>query len=111
MTCKEFIVQYALGCMSDDELKDIVYRCKDERILDILSKDKNLIIRCLVARKTTSKEILDRLSKDDDFKVRWYISENENVPIKILSYLSKDKEFIVSANAKVQARYVYNKIL
>jgi len=75
MPYKEFVIQYSLGSLSLDTLKQIACESKNKRILNILSKDKDNIIRRNVAyNKNTPKEILNILSKDDDIIVRIYVA-------------------------------------
>ena len=66
MTIKEFKIQYALGTLDRDYLYE------------------------LACSKSTSKEVLKILSKDEDSNVRYGVARNPNIPIEILKILSKD---------------------
>ncbi len=78
MTIKEISVQLALGTLP-----------------------KN--IRKRVAKNTnTPIDMLEVLSKDEFWYVRYYVAGNTNTHIKILTMLSKDKDSGVRYTAKQQ---------
>jgi hypothetical protein len=78
MTVKEFEIQYALGSLSDDMKKELAYT------------------------KRTPKEILTKLSEDEDNNVRYWVANNPNTPIEALTILSKDKDY------SIRYRVAYN---
>ena len=68
MTTKEFEIQYALGSLTDDMLRE------------------------LTRNSSTSKKILTILSTDETWYIRYWIAFNSNTPKKILTKLSTDKD-------------------
>ncbi len=48
-----------------------------------------------LAQTTTDPEVLDELSKDEDFYVRWDVAENPNTTSETLDYLSKDEYWYI----------------
>ena len=68
MTIKEFEIQEALGSLTD-EMK--------------VRLAKNL---------NTPKEILTKLSTDENSDVRYRVAENPNTPKEVLTILSTDKD-------------------
>ena len=71
MTIEEFLIQYALGSLTDKmicEIADDINAPKE--ILAILSTDKDRFVRCWVAHNpNTPKEVLEKLSTDKDNEV------------------------------------------
>ncbi len=62
----------------------------DPAILDELSKDENYYVRYEVAyNRNTTPETLDFLSKDEDCLVRCYVAENPNTTSETLKEMSK----------------------
>ena len=61
------------------------------KMLDELSRDGSLSIRCFVAEnEDASAETLDRLSKDEDSIVRHCVESNKNTSTEIYN-LTRDK--------------------
>ena len=68
----------------------------DGYMLDMLSRDKDVVVRCNVARnRNVSVEILERLSRDKDAGVRYNVAGSRNVSVEILERLSRDKDVLV----------------
>jgi len=68
----------------------------DPEILDELSRDKYYIVRFYVARNlNTTPEILDYLSKDEYWWVRYRVARNLNTSPETLDYMSRDKDSTV----------------
>jgi 3-methyladenine DNA glycosylase AlkC len=68
---------------------DLAQTTTDPKILDELSKDKNFYVRYRVAQNlNTIPETLDYLSKDEDFCVRWNVAKNLNTSPEILKQMS-----------------------
>jgi hypothetical protein len=64
----------------------------DPVILDELSRDEDWLVRFRVAlNPNTTPEILDYLSKDEDWLVRICVAKNFNTTPETLDYLSRDK--------------------
>ena len=64
--------------------------CSKE-LLEALSKDENWIVRCNIATNINSSiDILDRLSKDIDHSVRYYATQNTNTSNETLKELLND---------------------
>ena len=71
----------------------IVKELNITEILEILSKDENSGVRCVVTEnQNTSSEILEILSKDKDVYVRYAVAKNQSISIEILKILSGDKD-------------------
>ncbi len=82
MTIKEIKIQLALGTLSkEDKIKLADGRKVSKKILTMLSKDKDYIVRSWVAwNPNTPVEVLKELSKDKDEYVRQYVARNPNTP-------------------------------
>lgn len=77
MTYKEFKIQYALGTL---DLYELALYSKNKRILTILSKNPNVLIRCIVASNlSTPIKILGLLRKDENGWVRDHTCNNLKV--------------------------------
>ena len=62
-------------------------------LLELLSKDNNLVVRDAVARNiNTPPHVLEALSKDDEREVILSVVKNKNIPVSALEKLSKDGE-------------------
>ena len=48
-----------------------------------------------LAQTTTDPEILDELSRDEDWMVRWRVAYNSNTSPETLDYLSRGQDFVV----------------
>jgi hypothetical protein len=71
----------------------------DPVILDELSKNANYLVRWDVAlNSNTSPETLDYLSKDEVHYVRCNVASNLNTSPETLDYLSRDKHWWVRCN-------------
>ena len=71
---------------------DLAKTTTNPKILDELSKDEDWGVRWGVAvNSNTSPETLDYLSRDEDYNVRYRVARNLNTTSEILDYLSKDK--------------------
>ena len=69
---------------------------KDPDVLDELSWDEDWCVRWYVAsNRNTKPETLDVLSRDENSYVRRYVAENPNTSPEILDTLSQDKDSIV----------------
>ena len=78
MTIKELEIQLALGSLPRDDKVDLAYEFGTPiKILAILSKDKDRMVRYFVAKNiNTPKEILIILSKDKYWDTRHYARKN-----------------------------------
>ena len=71
MTTKEFKMQYALGSMSQAMRREMAENSTSKEILEILSKDKSAGVRYwVVLNSNVTKDILKNLSKDKEYHVR-----------------------------------------
>jgi hypothetical protein len=78
---------------------------KDPHILETLSRDEDWLVRYWVAgNPNTPIPILQTLSRDEHWNVRCWVAGNPNTPIPILEALSKDKDssFVRQAVAQNQ---------
>jgi len=83
----------ALILYKDDKrtIQTIAPKLKDPSDLLLLSKYKDVTVRCFVASsENTPKEALLTLSQDGDAYVRIYVSENSNTPEEALEKLAGD---------------------
>ena len=88
MTIKEFEIQYALGTLTDDmKLKLACNKRTSKKILTILSTDKWRVRCCVAGNPNTPKEVLVKLSTDEDWGVRWYVAGNHNTPKEVRKQL------------------------
>lgn len=72
-------------------LRKIAKTTKSEELLEILSYNDIIAIRCSVAQNTNiSSDMLERLSKDDKWEVRCRVVKNPRCSLKTLEILSKD---------------------
>jgi len=78
MTKEEIKIQDALGLISYDDKLSIVRNPNTSiEILEYLSRDKHYWIRYYVANNpNTSIEVLKRLSKDEDLWIKDIVKEN-----------------------------------
>ena len=77
----------------DDELEMALDPKTDKDILDVLSRNKDVSIRCGVARsENVSAETLERLSRDKNAYVRSWVARNRNVSVEILERLKNDSD-------------------
>ena len=65
-------------------------------ILQGLSRDKDYYVRYWVARNPKATvEILQSLAQDKDSRVRYWVSRHPNATVEILQGLSRDKDYYV----------------
>ena len=101
MNLKEYKVQTALGLISYGDKYNIAVNTSVIKLLEYLSRDKDVAIKCAIARnKNTSIEILEYLSKDKNNIIRYWVAVNKNTPVEILRLLSKDKDYYTKNKAK-----------
>jgi hypothetical protein len=64
--------------------------------LEKLSTDENAKVRGMVARnKSTSRAALERLSADEDYRIRAEVGRNTSTPPAVLDRLASSKEYVV----------------
>jgi hypothetical protein len=72
-------------------------------VKDIMTREEHIEL----ARKSQDREVLDRLSRDEDYGVRYRVAENPNTSITTLIEISRDENSWVSSkvdeNPKWQA--------
>ena len=93
--------------MTKTELIKLAKITKDLEMIDRLSRDEDEDVRYWVARnRNASAESLNRLSRDKDKYVRRGVALNPNTPIEILDQLSRDEyggvREVVAENPKWQ---------
>ncbi|KKM03503.1 hypothetical protein LCGC14_1773770 [marine sediment metagenome] len=80
MTDKEIEIQLALGSLPVEQRRKLALAENSrtsEKILTMLSTDKDINVRCLVAdNPNTSQEVLLNLSRDKDVPVRYAVLMN-----------------------------------
>ena len=107
MTIKELKIQLALGSLTYN--MKINWAMADDTpksVLEILSVDKNWEVRYWVARHSnTTIEILKRLSNDKDLNVRQQVARNSKTPVNILTKLIKGDNFQISYDACKTRKY------
>ncbi len=83
MTNKEFDIQNALGSLPNDMKIELVSNSNTPKeILAKLSTDEDWTVRGSVTENSnTPKEILAKLSTDEDWYIRWSVASNPNTPI------------------------------
>jgi len=61
----------------------------------------------VIAEETTDPELLEELSRYPNWKVRWYVANNGNTPLKVLISLSIEEDIYVKlrAIASLDSRY------
>ena len=66
-----------------------------KEILEKLSNDEDFYVRACVAQNSnSSEEVLEKLSNDEDFRVRAYVALNPNTSEEILKKLMDDGKYI-----------------
>ncbi len=97
MTMQDKIYVKAMEFIKDmkyeeDYIKELAKITTDPEILDELSKDEDYRVRCWVAQNPNiTPETLNYLSKDDYWWVRYWVALNHNTSPETLDSLSKDK--------------------
>ena len=94
--------------MTREEHIELARKSQDREVLDRLSRDEDWLVRKGVALNPgTPGDILDRLSQDEHYGVRYRVAENPNTSITTLIEISRDENSWVSSkvdeNPKWQA--------
>ena len=75
---------------------DLALNTTTPETLERLSNDEDWKVRLEVANNpNTPTETLERLANDDDWVIRWYLATNPNTPPKALERLANDKSYYV----------------
>ena len=86
--------------MTTEERIELAKESQDPEVLDLLSRDEKYTVRYRVAdNPNTSAETLDRLSRDEDNYVRVGVAKKPNTLIDTLTRLSRDEDYWVRHHA------------
>ena len=86
---------------NDKEVRtSVAFECKNKKVLEYLSDDKEQTVRSAVARNPeTPEEVYAKLSSDSSGVVRENLASNDKVPVEIIKKLSLDKSSSVRSTA------------